>query len=109
MSDKWDNQNTEELLKAILALKTIDEAKRCLRDLLTEAEILEFSRRWQAAKMLEKGVPYTQIVGKTGLSSTTVARVSQWLNSGLGGYKLVLKRLGLLRAQAGHHHNHSSG
>ncbi len=100
---KWDNKQTIDLVEAILALKSQDEVKKFLRDLLTEAEIVEFGKRWQAAQMLEKGVSYTKIVNKTGLSSTTVARISQWLNSGMGGYKLILKRLGL------HHHNHSSG
>ncbi len=69
-----------------------------MRDLLTEQEIIEFGKRWQAAQMLAKKVPYSKIVGKTGLSSTTVARVSKWLNKGMDGYKLMLKRLN------SHHH-----
>ena len=86
-------QKNENLVNAILALQTKDEARRFLRDLLTEAELSEFDNRWQAAQMLSNKVPYTQIVKETGLSSTTVARVSQWLNKGMGGYKLVLSRL----------------
>ncbi len=34
-----------------------------------------------------------EIVSKTGLSSTTVARISKWLKKGMGGYKLMLARL----------------
>ena len=68
-----------------------------MRDLLTESEIKEFARRWQAAQMLDRKVPYSTIVKATGLSSTTVARVAQWLNKGQGGYRLLLTRL--------HHHN----
>jgi len=71
--------------------------KPFLRDLLTESEIEELARRWQAAQMLDQKVSYSQIVKKTGLSSTTVARISKWLNSGAGGYRLVLDTL--------HHHN----
>jgi TrpR-related protein YerC/YecD len=89
----WNNPKTEDLFRAIIALKNIDEAKRFFRDLLTEQEILEFGQRWQAAQMLDRGVSYSEIEGKTGLSSTTVARVSRWLNKGMGGYKLILKRL----------------
>lgn len=99
---KWDNQKTEDLLKAILALRNIKEAKKFFRDLLTEAEILEFGKRWQAAKMLNQEIPYSKIEKETGLSSTTVARVAKWLNKGMGGYKLMLKRLN------SHHHNISS-
>jgi len=98
----WDNPKTNNLLSALLILKNARELKRFLRDLLTEQEILEFSRRWQAAKMLNNNVPYPIIEKETGLSSRTIARVSKWLSNGTGGYKLVLKRMGLT------HHNHSS-
>lgn len=87
------NKNTENLYQAILSLKNINEAKKFFRDLLTEAEILEFSKRWQVAQMLENKVPYFKIKKKTGLSSTTIARISKWLNKGKGGYKLMLQRL----------------
>lgn len=99
---KWDNKATQDLFLAILALKSLDEAKQFFRDLLTEQEIIEFGKRWQAAKMLNKNIAYSKIEKETGLSSTTVARVAKWLNKGMGGYKLMLKRL------ASHHHNSSS-
>ena len=91
--EKWNNKKTENMLKAILQLETLSEARRFFRDLLTEQEIIEFGKRWQAAQMLAKKAPYSEIVEKTGLSSTTVARVSKWLNQGMDGYKLMLKRL----------------
>lgn len=97
---KWNNKTTEDLLKAILSLKNINEAKRFFRDLLTEQEIIEFGKRWQAAKMLNKKIPYSEVEKETGLSSTTIARVSKWLNKGMGGYRLILQRL--------HHHSPSS-
>ena len=90
---KWNNSKTNDLIEAVLALKTKDEAKRFLRDLMTEAEIVEFGNRWKAARMLNKNIPYTTIVKQTGLSSTTIARVSQWLRNGMGGYKLMLSRI----------------
>lgn len=81
-----------DLYKAILAIKTEDECKRFLRDLLTESEIKEFSNRWKVAQMLNKNVPYEQIAKETRMSSTTIARVKKWLTKGKGGYRLVLKR-----------------
>lgn len=86
---------TEELLKAVLALKNVSEAKKFFRDLLTPAEIEEFANRWLAARMLDRKLPYTEIVDKTGLSSTTVARISKWLKKGMGGYRLVLRKRSL--------------
>lgn len=63
---KWNNKTTEDLLKAILSLKNINEAKRFFRDLLTEQEIIEFGKRWQAAKMLNKKIPYSEVEKETG-------------------------------------------
>lgn len=82
-------------------LNNPNEAAKFLRDLLTEKELIEFGNRWKAARMLSKNIPYTEIEKETGLSSTTVARVSKWLNSGKNGYKLVLSRL-----SKNNHHNH---
>ena len=90
---KWDTRTTQDLWRAVLALRTAREAKKFFRDLLTEAEILEFGRRWQGAQMVAREVPYAKIEAKTGLSSTTVARISRWLNRGQGGYRLMIKRL----------------
>jgi TrpR-related protein YerC/YecD len=94
---KWDNSKTEDLMKATLALKSVKEAKRFFRDLLTKQEIIEFGKRWQVAQMLSNRIPYPLIRKETGLSPTTIARVSKWLNRGKGGYKLILQRL--------HHYN----
>lgn len=83
---------TKELIGTIVALKNQNEARRFLRDLLTEQELSEFGNRWKAAQMLNDKVPYSRIEKETGLSSTTVARISKWLNNGMGGYKLMLKK-----------------
>ena len=93
----WNNKENKQLIKAILSLETPDEAKRFLRDLMTEKEIVEFTKRLQTAEMLTAKTPYSVIEQKTGLSSTTVARVSKWLNGKEGGYKTIISRL--------HHHN----
>ncbi|OGG71200.1 hypothetical protein A3F27_02825 [Candidatus Kaiserbacteria bacterium RIFCSPHIGHO2_12_FULL_53_13] len=94
----WNNKENKQLIQAILALQTPDEARRFLRDLMTENEIEEFAKRYQTAELLAQNVPYTIIEKKTGLSSTTVARVSKWLNGKEGGYRTIITRL---------HHHHS--
>ena len=88
-----DNKKIKELTNAILLLKNYKEAKSFLRDLLTESELIEFSNRWKAARMLSQNISYIKVEKETGLSSTTVARVSKWLNKGTGGYKLMLKKI----------------
>ncbi|OGG73688.1 hypothetical protein A3A40_03435 [Candidatus Kaiserbacteria bacterium RIFCSPLOWO2_01_FULL_54_20] len=89
----WNTPQSKRLIQAVLSLKTSDEARRFLRDLLTKEEISEFSKRFQTAEMLSKQQPYSVIEKKTGLSSTTVARVAHWLHKGRGGYGMVLRRL----------------
>ena len=90
---KWDSKENKRLIKAILSLETPDEVRRFLRDLMTENEIVEFSKRLRAAELLTEKVPYSTIERETGLSSTTVARVSKWLNKGEGGYRIIIDRL----------------
>jgi TrpR-related protein YerC/YecD len=92
---KVAKRDIESLYDAILSLEDLGEAKMFFRDLLTEREIEELAERWKAARLLAEGVPYTQIVERTGLSSTTVARVARWVKQGAGGYRLALKRQGI--------------
>jgi len=89
----WINNDSNNLFRAILRLRSLDEAKRFFRDLLTGKEIIEFSKRWKVAKMLDQKVPYTEIEKQVGMSSTTIARVHSWLKKGTGGYKLMLKKI----------------
>lgn len=83
----------KELFKAILSLKTDDNAKRFLRDLLTEAELKEFANRWKVAQMLDQKIAYKDIEKETHMSSTTIARIQKWLTEGMGGYRFMLNQL----------------
>jgi len=84
MSDKIS------LEEAINSLGSELEVSEFLRDLLTSSELREMRNRWLAAQELAQGVPYSRIEKSTGLSSTTIARVSKWLREGAGGYRKVL-------------------
>ncbi len=97
---KWDTSRSDALFQAVLELKDLREAKRFFRDLLTDEEIVEFSKRWQVARMLDANFSYVDIQRRTKLSSTTVARISKWLKRGMGGYRLMLDRV--------NHHGHTS-
>lgn len=92
-----NNSSVRELLQAFLVLRDENEMERFLRDLLTKEEIKEFSRRWEVAQLLVQKNSYVKIEKKTGMSSTTIARISKFLKGKWGGYKLVLDRL--------HHHS----
>lgn len=92
-----DKANVRTLLQALLVPKNEDQAWRFLRDLLTEEEIREFARRFEVAQMLTDKISYKKIEKKTGMSSTTIARVSKFLQGKWGGYQFVLNQL--------HHHS----
>lgn len=103
MSDiSWKNKQVRQLVDAFVSLESPIEAEAFLRDLLTVEEIMEFSRRLEAARLLANKTQYTEIINKTGLSSTTVARISKWLRGPLGGYRTTLGKL------SAHHHNPKS-
>lgn len=88
----WDSLEVADLFQAVLQLETVQEAKQFFRDLMTEQELIEFGKRWKVARMLSDGVSYNKIIKKTGMSSTTVARIAKWLNNGMSGYKLMLEK-----------------
>ncbi len=92
-NDTNNSSSAKELYKGILQLKNEDEAAKFFRDLLTPAEIEEFSKRFQMAKLLFQGNSYAKVAEKLKTSTTTVTRVALWLNRGMGGYKLILTRL----------------
>ena len=83
---------TDALLRAILSLRHLGEARRFFRDLLTDDELDMMGRRWQVVSMLAAGSSYRQIEEATGMSSRTVARIAKWFKEGPGGYRIVLER-----------------
>jgi len=104
MIEGQTSNNYSSLAEAMLALHNVKEANNFMRDLMTEQEITELGKRWTAAQMLNQKIPYTKIVSKTGLSSTTIARISKWLTNGTGGYQMMLDRL----AEDSHKHHAST-
>lgn len=94
---KYDNSSQSrainELFSIFSKLRTKNEFSKFFQDLCTREEIEEMARRWQAARLIDKDVPYRTIAKKTGLSTTTVTRVAQWLHHGTNGYRLVINRL----------------
>lgn len=77
-----------------------------LRDLLSENEIIEFSKRFEVAKMLDEKISYKEIEEKTNMSSTTIARISKFLSSDNNWYKDAISKL--KSVQAKHHEGHLS-
>lgn len=83
---------TRELFNIFAKLHTGNEFSKFFHDLCTREEIEEMAGRWQAARLIDKDVPYRAIAKKTGLSTATVTRVAQWLRHGNNGYRLAIRR-----------------
>lgn len=90
----FDSDQGEAFLKAVAKLRDTKEVGEFFSDLFTPAEARTFISRWRAAQMLFEGIPYVDIQKATGLSSATIARVSQALQYGTGGLKKILERTG---------------
>lgn len=88
----FPNTHTHDLCKAIMQCNSVDECENFLRDLCTLKEIRTLSERWYIAKRIWQGFPYRTIIQETGASSTTIARVSHWVQFGNGGFRTMCKR-----------------
>ncbi|NCU38163.1 hypothetical protein EOL96_03870 [Candidatus Saccharibacteria bacterium] len=97
----WESQTTQQLAETLLAIDSPKDMQNFLRDVMTEKELIEISSRLEAARMLQAGNKYIDIVTKTKLSSRTVARISDWLQNGCNGYQVALKTINT-------HHSHIS-
>ena len=83
----------ENMYKAILTLKNVDECMKFFDDLCTVSELLAMEQRFQVAVCLNKGMIYNDILAETGASSATISRVNRSLQYGNDGYAIVFERM----------------
>lgn len=90
----WDELEVKspDLIKAFLSLKNEDELKAFFRDLMSERDLREFAMRWEVAKKLDEGIPFSQIQEESGESPVTITKINRWLKEGCGGYKMMIDR-----------------
>ncbi len=79
----------DELYRAILNLKTVEDCEQFFSDLCTYRELDAMLGRVKAAKMLLAGETYEAIIDKKIVSSATLSRVSRCVKHG-NGYKKFL-------------------
>ena len=93
MNKQTKKPRNEEMYKAILTLKSVDECINFFEDLCTITELQAMEQRYQVAQYLDSGLIYNDILEKTGASSATISRVNRSLQYGTGGYEIVFGRL----------------
>ena len=90
---RYQSEQTDLLMRALLALETTEEAQRFLEDVLTVQELRSITQRLEVAVLLRQKVTYQEIARQTGASTATISRVNRALQYGADGYRLVLDRL----------------
>ena len=83
----------ENMYKAILTLRDVDECMRFFDDLCTVSELMAMEQRYQVASCLNDGMIYNDILAETGASSATISRVNRSLQYGSGGYSIAFQRM----------------
>lgn len=94
VNPKLKDELTDQLMRAMLLLKTEEECYQFFEDISTIGELKALSQRLEVARMLEARHTYDEIVARTGASTATISRVKRCLYYGADGYKIVLERLG---------------
>ena len=94
---KLSKQEQEKLLigfcKALVELRTPEEAAHFLKDLLSKQEAEMLAKRIEIARLLIEGLTYEKIQKSLKVSHGTVARVNHWLANAGEGYRLVVSRV----------------
>lgn len=90
--NKHSNPNCE-LYRAVLTLRTPEEAHAFFHDLCTQSELNAIEQRYEVAKMLNSGMIYNDILAVTKASSATISRVNRSLLNGKDSYVMVFGRL----------------
>ena len=89
----WSSPHIRALVTSLQIIRSRDEMRAYLEDLLTEDELHLFAKRLQVADMLNESISYKLIQKETGLSSATIARVAKKLAGESGGYRAVLAHI----------------
>ena len=93
MNKQHKKPRCDDMYRAILTLKTVDECKQFFDDLCTVTELQAMEQRYQVAQYLDAGLIYNDIQEKTVASCATSSLFNRRLQFGSGGYEIVFVRL----------------
>lgn len=82
-----------DLINAFKEVKSVNESVEFLQDILTANEIRNLAIRLRIAKMILKDVPQRDIAFDLKVSTSTITKVSNWINQKGDGFRGIIKRL----------------
>ncbi len=88
------SEQTDDLFRAVLSLRSVEECYQFFEDLCTVREVLVMGQRLAVARLLDQGYSYNRTMDGTGASSATISRVKACLDYGAGGYRMAIDRTG---------------
>jgi len=94
VGDDLRGRDGEALIRALLSLRTPEECRSLLIDLLTLGEMSDLALRLKVARMLVRGATYEEVGAATGASTATISRIRRFVEHGAGGYRAIAQRLG---------------
>ena len=83
------SENTDELFKAVLSLKSVEDCYAFFEDLCTVKELSSMVQRYEVARLLHDGKTFNTISEQTGASPATITRVNRCLQYGDGYIKTL--------------------
>ena len=83
----------DELFRAVLELKNVQECYDFFEDLCTMKELADMAQRIEAAQMLLAGKTYEQIVKEVEISTATISRINRCIQYGSGGYRDTIEKV----------------
>lgn len=84
-------KHLDTICKIFASFEGEDDMRELLLDVCTHKELESIYQRFKVAQMLKNGYTFVQIENKTGISSTTITRVSKCLKRGTGYNKMFYK------------------
>ena len=89
LEKKITKEDIDNLYKVLIRLQTLEDCEDLFADLCTNKEIEQMAGRIKAAKLLEEGKTYNQVMEQTNISSATLSRVSRCVQYGKGYRKFL--------------------
>jgi TrpR-related protein YerC/YecD len=83
----------DTLYTALSSLKSREEIKGFLKDLLTESEKIMLGRRILIAQMLLQDAGYDEIIKQLHVGADTIMRIHRWLEDERDGYEKAVLNL----------------